>query len=95
MTLAAAVKTPTDVLDYDIDFSRWLPEGDYVLSAVAAVDPSTGTLSVDQIEWATDVVKVWLSAGADGETYSVDVLVTTNLGRVKTVCFTMKIRNCH
>lgn len=94
MSVPTAEKTPVDVLDYDIDFTRWLPAGDEIASATATIE-GTGTLAVDSIEWSLDSVKVWLSGGADGTSFTVSVVATTQLGRVKEVCFAMKVRDCH
>lgn len=94
MSIPAAEKAPGDVLDFDIDFSRWLPDGDEVQGATSAIS-GTGTLAVDSIEWSVDTVKVWLSGGADGEGYVVTVTMTTALGRTKEFCFQLKVKDCH
>jgi len=95
MTAIAVVKGPADVLDFDIDLSRWLPEGDYIQSAICSVDPDSDDFAASNVQWSVNVIKVWLSGGTDGATYSVDVVATTSQGRIKTICFAAKIRSCH
>jgi len=47
-SLAVMEKTPDDRIDYDVDFTRWLTDGDSVIDAIADVeDPTTVTFSVD------------------------------------------------
>jgi hypothetical protein len=86
MKLANFKKQPADVLDYDIDYTSWMPAGDTLLSATAVVDIiGTGSLLVDSIVVtpATNIVKLWMSGGVDGVTYKVTVTSITNGGRTK------------
>lgn len=84
-------KQPADQLDYDVDFSKWLPDGDTVTTAVATVDIED-ELVIDTIQVSSQIVKVWLSAGTDGSTYTVTVTASTSGGRVKETEFKMRIR---
>lgn len=88
-------KKPSDRLDYDVDFSRWLPSGDTIATASATVaSTGTATAALDGVTWSTTVVKVWVKAGTDGETAEIEVTVTTTGGRTKKQCFKVRIRDC-
>lgn len=92
MRLGSRIKDPDDTIDYDVDFGRYLPDGDSVQSATASSDDPT--LVVESVSVSDSVVKVWLSGGEDGQHYSVDVSATSAAGRTKSVCFTIRVRNC-
>ena len=85
-------KRPDDRKDYDVDFSRWLTTGD-AISAVNEVTVAEGsTVAVDDYDFTDDEVKVWLIEGEIGETAHVTVEVTTTQGRVKEICFKVRVR---
>ncbi|MGL4860501.1 MAG: hypothetical protein ACRC5A_12360 [Enterobacteriaceae bacterium] len=83
-------KKPSDVLDYDVDFSRWLPEGDTILTA----EVTARGIKVESVLTETPVVKVWLSGGEPVRSYPVTVTVLTQQGRKKSVCFMLRITAC-
>lgn len=83
-------KDPADRLDYDVDYSRWLPAGDVISSATAAVTGSTAL--ADQVDVSSDAVKVWISGGAVGDTAVVTVTAETAQGRTKEISFRLRIR---
>lgn len=87
-------KAPADVLDYDIDFARWLPSADRIIAASSTISAVTTTMTatVTATEFTDTTATVWLSGGADGETGLVSTVVTTNLGRTKKFAFLIKIR---
>lgn len=85
-------KQPGDTLDYDIDFGDWLVEGDSLVAATATASPDG--LVIGDVERLPPLVKVWLSGGVDGESYTVTVTVTTADGRVKTVNFNLRVSEC-
>lgn len=93
-------KRDDDRLDYDVDFERWLSDGDTVTSADAVAeivsnDASAVTdLVVDSVQVFDTVVKVWLSAGTTGKTYRVTVTATTQDGRVKEQPFIIRVTEC-
>lgn len=87
-------KASVDVLDYDIDFSRWLPDDDTVASATASVQPAESMVSVAQIVVTPgQPVKVWLIDGVSGMTATVGVVARTTQGRTKQVEFQIRVRN--
>lgn len=72
------VKDPDAVLDYAIDWSRWLVAGDAVQSALWTA-PSG--ISIDDDALSGALATVWLSGGTPGETYVVTCSITTTMGR--------------
>lgn len=80
---------PADTLDYDIDFSQWLPPGDVITAATVAVEPTS--MTVTRVI-SSPRVKVWCSEGDNGVSYKITVTATTNDGRVKQVEFKLKVR---
>lgn len=73
-------KAPAAVLDYQMDWSAWLANGETITSADVSADagitvnPAGKSTSV-----ASGIVTFWLGGGASGTTYNVTVTVTTNL----------------
>lgn len=86
-------KNPIDQMDYDIDFSRWLEDGDTITSVDVTVTPS-GELTIPSSQISGQTVKVWTAGGLDGTTYEVSAAVGTSGGRVKEVCFKIRVRDC-
>jgi hypothetical protein len=84
-------KRPQDRLDYDVDFSRWMSQGDAIASAIVTVT-TIGTVAADGHDDADTHVKVWLKNGTIGETAHVEVKITTLQGRTKEVCFRVRVR---
>lgn len=89
--LGIVKKRPGDNLDYDVDFSDWLVDGDIIASGLAV---SSGVVVVGDVEVMPTVVKVWLSGGESGETSNVTVTVTTGSGRIKEAVFAIRISEC-
>lgn len=90
--LGVTTKRPADTLDYDIEFSCWLTEGDSVLSAEAL--PRQDGITVDRTEVHDDVVKVWVSGGDAGNSYDILVTASTVLGRIKETKFSIRVAGC-
>lgn len=84
-------KQPSEVLDYDVEYGDWLPDGDALSSAIASTDSID--LTIDSVQVIGTLVKVWISGGLDGAQYKVTVTATTNDGRVKEADFTIRVRN--
>lgn len=91
--LGTFVKRPADQVDYDVCFARWLPDGDSIVSATAAVSPAESMVSIIQTLAQPDSVKVWLVDGAPGKTAAVTITATTAQNRVKQVQFQIRVRN--
>lgn len=98
--MLAVFKRADDRLDYDVEFERWLSDGDSITSAEAQAkirskdDSEPTDLLVDSVMVFGTVVKVWLSGGTDGRTYDVTVTASTADGRVKEEKFVIRIKDC-
>lgn len=101
MSVTTFTKDPGDHLDYDLDFSRWLTDGDTLVNAAAVIE---GTVLVDGVEEAgtatiTSVtsddmaVKVWVDGGTLSENDLVTVTAESLLGRTKVSTFKLRIRD--
>ena len=90
--LGVFIKQPQEVLDYDFDYSEWLPVSDTIISATAVADAGI-TLGSTIIDPATQrVVKQWVSGGISGITYKIQITATTAGGRIKEVEFKIRVR---
>lgn len=90
--LGTVRKRPDDQLDYDVDFERWLSDGDTVQDASAEAVPSG--VSIDRVEVFGPIVKVWLSGGSAGQSHKINVTASTSQGRVKEVAFNLRVAEC-
>lgn len=90
MSCDVLTKAPADRLDYDFDFSRWMPSGDRIDLAVAAITGTTST--IDQVETSDNVARVWISGGTLSESGTVTVTVTTIGSRTKQVTAKLQIK---
>ena len=93
MSLGMMDKSPDDVLDYDVNFDRWLPEGDRITAVTTSIEGSTAVIGSS--EFSDTSVKVWISGGVLGESATVTVEITTLNGRTKETCFRLRIRDCN
>lgn len=86
------VKQPRDTLDYDVNFSDWLPDDDTIGNTpVVTIEPA-GELMVDAVQVASPIVKVWLSGGLDKASYKITVTASTIGGRIKETEFRMRVK---
>jgi hypothetical protein len=71
-------KAPAAVLDYQVDWSAWLAQGETISSADVSSDAG---ITVNPPGKATSVsagvVTFWLGGGTRGTTYDVEITVTT------------------
>lgn len=89
-------KQPADTLDYDVDFGKWLPDDDEILTVVATattIDGEATPLVIDSVQVASPIVKVWLSGGTDGSGYVVTVTIATAGGRIKETEFKLRVKD--
>lgn len=90
--LGSIIKSQDDRLDVDVSFSEWLPEGDAIQDATA--ESSSEELVVESVQLFDDTVKVWISGGAAGGSYTVTVFVATAGGRIKSACVRVRVAGC-
>ena len=90
--LATFTKQPSDRLDYDFDYSKFLLGTDTIESVVFKVETLITTdevitvpnpLIIDTELFDTTFTKVWLHGGEVGYTYKISSTATTAHGRTK------------
>ena len=79
-------KDPNAVLDYSIDWTRWLA-GDQIATSQWIV-PSGLTKMADSKTASS--ATVWLSGGSVGQSYTVTNRITTAAGRTEDRSFTVR-----
>lgn len=72
-------KDPDAKLDYAVDWSAWLEDGDTITASTWIV-PEGLTASGQTVEGEKTVV--WLAGGTAGQSYKVTNRVTTSAGRI-------------
>ena len=90
MTLATYTKDPQAVLDYTIDWAKWLAAGETI--STSSWDVSGVTKDSDS---KTDTTAtVWLSGGTAGETATAINHIVTSAGRAddRTIALTVESR---
>lgn len=105
--LGTHIKQPAEVMDYDIDYTDYLPTGDSISvqgdgitpqSAAVVVTSTTETVptlqvGVTAVIGSGKILKVWLFGGTNGVVYKVTARITTNGGRVKEVEFKIRVKD--
>ena len=90
------IKHPLEIDDWDVDYADWMPSGDgvdFITTSVRVLSgPDTTPLVVDKTQATAKTVKVWLSGGADGAKYRVQVTCNTMNGRVKEAEFDIAVK---
>ena len=71
-------KDPSDVLDYSVNWTSWLLDGDTISASTWAVEAG---ITIDSESETTTVATVWLSGGTAGTTYTVTNEIVTTDGR--------------
>ncbi|MCC6364928.1 MAG: hypothetical protein IT165_15530 [Bryobacterales bacterium] len=80
-------KDPNAVLDYSIDWTRWLA-GDQIAASEWIV--ASGLTKMADSKTATSAT-VWLSGGTAGQSYIVTNRITTSAGRTEDRSFTVRV----
>lgn len=101
MILGRFYKQPAENLDYDIDFSEFLSDGDSLVTTGNPPVPSPLNVSVSPAGMSLgptfvldgNKVKQWLSGGTNGVKYKITLTVTSNAGRVKQVEFVVRVKD--
>lgn len=101
MIIGKFIKQPAEILDYDIDFSEFLADGDTLISTGNPAVPSPLNVVVTPpgltlgptFVLSGVTLKQWLSGGTDGVKYKVTVTATSNAGRVKQVEFVVRVKD--
>lgn len=84
-------KDPDAVLDYKVDWSAWLPEGDTIAATEWTADDG---IVIDSNTFTDTSATVWLSGGgAEGEVYNVVNHIITAFGREEDQTIMIQIRS--
>lgn len=81
-------KRSEELLDYFIDMMKWLEPNEVIIGAAAWCEP--GTLFNTRLEYASTGVVAWLAGGADNVRHTVNVQISTSLGKIKLVQFVLQ-----
>jgi len=81
-------KNANEVFDYTVDMMRWLEPNEDVIGASAWCDPDS--LIMTRLEYTATGVVAWLAGGGDNERQTVNVQVSTSLGKIKLVQFVVQ-----
>lgn len=82
-------KDPNAVIDYDIDWSKRLPDGDIILVSDWIVPAG---ITMDSEESTNTTTKIWLSGGTAGQTYALTNRITTAQGRTQDKTITISVK---
>lgn len=80
MSIASYYKDPDAVLDYGLDWSSWLADGETISTSTWTV-PSGITKDSDSNDGTSTTV--WLSGGTAGTVYTVANKIVTSTGRTE------------
>lgn len=86
-SLAYETKRSEELLDYFIDMMKWLEPNEVIIGAAAWCEP--GTLINTRLEYASTGVVAWLAGGVDNVRHTVNVQISTSLGKIKLVQFVL------
>lgn len=89
--IASFTKDPDDVLDYSVDWTRWL-DGDTVATSTWLASVPAG-LTPSNDDEADGVTVVFLAGGTDGVDYKVANRITTAGGRTVEVTIQIRVRD--
>lgn len=96
MILGKYIKQPSEVCDYDIDFSGWLRSGELLSVSDAVIESTTGevapTLTRVTVEVGLTAIRVRLSGGTADQSYKVTMTTESSSGRVDESEFMVKVR---
>jgi len=88
--MTSFTKDPDAILDYSIEWSKWLAGDQIQTSTWSVSDPSIETANASN---TTTRTTVWLSEGVPGQPYTVTNRITTSGGRTDERSFTIQVQN--
>jgi hypothetical protein len=83
-------KDPNAVLDYQVDWSSWLANGETISTSSFTVEAG---LTKDSESNTTSSGTVWLSGGVEGTRYRITHRITTNQARTDDRSFMVRVTN--
>jgi hypothetical protein len=85
------IKDPNAVLDYQWDWSAWLPTGDTISTSTVTI--TSGDVAKNSDSHTATTVTAWLSAGTVSTEAEVTARVVTAQGRTDDRTITLKIQH--
>lgn len=77
--MADFFKDPSDVLDYAVDWSRYLLDDETITaSAWAVTGPDSSLVVIRSSEFTEKKTRIWVSVGTAGKLYTLTNTVTTS-----------------
>lgn len=76
--IAAKTKDADATLDYLFDWTNWMVAGDAIASYVVTISGSDSALTNPTSVLSTPTVRVWLTGGTVGVTYTIKCHITTS-----------------
>lgn len=84
-------KDPNDILDYRVNWSKWLSPTDDTLLLSDWIVPEG--IEMDSESSDTTTATIWLSGGTAGEDYQLTNRITTAQGRQRDRTITIRVRD--
>lgn len=79
-------KDPNDILDYVVDWTSWLPEGDTISTSTFELEPGAEIVLGSGIQapsHTANTTTMWLTGGVEGKMYAITNRIVTAQGRQK------------
>lgn len=92
MSFPTYTQDPQDRLDYEIDWSEWLPAGDTIIGSTWEASDAAIILEDDEITNSETAAVVFISGGVVGQSYTVTNHMETGQGRKKDQTLKIKIK---
>ena len=89
------IKQPNKTLDYDFDFSQWMPADDSLPDSLGAstVTVSPGLTAGEKLHPSGNIVKQWISSRTNSASYKVTCTITTTQCRTKETEIRIRVRD--
>lgn len=86
-----APKDPNDIIDYLVDWSDWLSDGDTIASSTWIVPAG---ITKDSDTFTNTTTTIWLSGGTAGQSYSLTnrIVTSNNPPRTKDKTITIRVK---
>ena len=88
MAFRTYIKHPSATLDYTIDWSNWLADGETIVSVVWKVGDGVTQVSASHTSTTT---LIWLSGGELDNTYDISCRITTSSSRIDERAFSVQM----
>lgn len=92
MALTWPNKDPEETLDYELDWSDRLAEGDTIATSAWEITAGGDALVIDSDSNTDTTTTVWLSAGTLNKNYELTNTITTPGGRTHEQTVILKVR---